>query len=155
EALEGLARFARQSGDTPGLRTYLDRLRKINPVNPAIAAIERMHVLTAPEIQRLDEAGRLTMQHKPDDAMKIYRDVFGDAPPSGKWAEAFYEAEAASSGGQEKAVAHLRALCGQDQGNEVYRFWLARALTLSPATRIEGLRLLETIQDPGAVERSR
>src|SRR5215468_5813394 len=47
EALAGLARYAKENGKTDDERGYLDRLRKINPKDPAIATIERMHVLTA------------------------------------------------------------------------------------------------------------
>src|SRR5215472_19236268 len=61
EALAGLARYAKQSGDVTEERGYLDHLRKINPKNPEIAKIENMHVLTQVERNRLDEAGRLTM----------------------------------------------------------------------------------------------
>ena len=155
EALAGLARYAKQNGDTDALRTYLDRLRKINPKDPAIAAIEKMHILSPQERNRLDEAGRLAMQHKPDDAMKIYRQVFGDQPPSGKWAEAYYETEAASTGGREKAIAQLRRLCARDPKNEVSRLWLARLLSYDPKTRMEGFRLFESIKDPGTVEQAR
>src|SRR5215468_11665747 len=42
EALAGLARCAKQNGDVQSERTYLDRLRKINPRDPAIDAVERM-----------------------------------------------------------------------------------------------------------------
>ena len=37
----------------------------------------------------------------------------------------------------------------------MYRLWLARLLTYEPATRKEGLRLLESIRDPGAVDQAR
>src|SRR5499427_9267847 len=37
EALAGLARYAKQSGDVTEERGYLDHLRKINPKNPEIA----------------------------------------------------------------------------------------------------------------------
>src|SRR5438132_11242412 len=56
EAIAGLARYAKQNGDTEEERSYLDRLRKINPKDPEIAAIEKMHVLTPQERGRLDEA---------------------------------------------------------------------------------------------------
>src|SRR6266496_2131952 len=49
EALAGLARFSKQNGDADGLRGYLDRLRKIDPNHPAIAAIQNMHVMTPQE----------------------------------------------------------------------------------------------------------
>src|SRR5438128_7913270 len=78
EAIAGLARYAKQNGDTEEERSYLDRLRKINPKDPEIAAIEKMHVLTPQERGWLDEAGRLAMQHKPDEAMRIYNQIFGN-----------------------------------------------------------------------------
>src|SRR5579864_122837 len=138
EALAGLARYAKQNGDADEERGYLDRLKKINPKDPEIAEIEKMHVLTPQERDRLDQAGRLAMQHKPDEAMKIYNEVFGNQPPSGKWAEPYYETEAASSGGREKAITQLRRLCARDPGNETYRLWLARVLVYDPKTRMEG-----------------
>ena len=155
EAIAGLARYAKQNGDTEEERSYLDRLRKINPKDPEIAAIEKMHVLTPQERGRLDEAGRLAMQHKPDEAMRIYNQIFGNEPPSGKWAEPYYETEAASTGGRQKAIAQLRRLCARDRNNEVYRLWLARVLVYDPKTRMEGFQLLESLHDPGAVEQAR
>ncbi len=155
EALGGLARYAKETGDSEGERKFLAHLRKINPKDPAIAAVEKMHVLTPQERARLDEAGRLAAEHKPDQAMAIYRDVFGDEPPPGRLAEAFYETEAASSGGRPKAMAQLRALCSRDPGNEIYRLWLARLLTYDANPRQEGFRLLESIRDPGAAEQTR
>jgi cellulose synthase operon protein C len=155
EAIGGLARYAKQNGEAQEERSYLDRLKKINPKDPAIAAIEKMHVITPQERDRLDEAGRLAMQHKPDEAMKIYKEVFGNEPPSGKWAEPYYQTEAASSGGREKAISQLRRLGAGDPGNEIYRLWLARALVYDPKTRMEGMQKLESLRDPGAVEQAR
>ena len=155
DALAGLARSAKQGGDLQDMRTLLDRLRKINPKDPNIVAIETMRVPSPNEIRKLEEAGRLGTEHKFDDALAIYRQVFGNAPPPGKWAESFYEIEASSTGGQQKAVADLRALAARDPANEVYRLWLARVLTYSPQTRMEGFRLLEAIHEPGTVEQAR
>ncbi len=155
EALAGLARFAKQNGEADDERSYLDRLRKINPKDPEITAIEKLHILTPQERDRLDEAGRLAMAHKPDEAMKIYNEVFGGEPPQGKWAEPYYETEAASKGGREKAIAQLRRISERDKNNEVYRLWLARVLVYDPKTRTEGLQLLASLRDPGAVEEAR
>lgn len=156
EALAGLARNAKLNGNTGEERSYLDRLRKINPHDPEIAAVENLHVFTAAERNQLDEAGRLAMQHKPDEAMKIYRKVLGDQPPPpGKWAGPFYLTEAASTGGREKAIAQLRQLCAQNPNQEVYRLWLASLLTYDAKTRLEGFRLLESIKDPATAEQAR
>jgi tetratricopeptide (TPR) repeat protein len=155
EALGGLARYARLNGDAASERTYLDRLRKINPNDPAIAAVQKFRVLPPQDRSRLDEAGRLAAQHKPDEAMTIYQSVLGNEPPPGKYAEAYYETEAASSGGRDKAVRQLRELTTRDPRNEAYRLWLARILTYDAKTRIEAFQLLESIHDAGTVEQAR
>jgi len=156
EALAGLARSAKQNGQTGEENSYLDRLRKINPRDPAIAAVENFRVFTPEERSRLDEAGRLAMQHKPDEAMKIYRQVLGEQqPPPGKWAQPFYETEAGSTGGKEKAISQLRQLCSQNPNQEAYRLWLASLLSYDPQTRIEGFHLFESIKDSGTAEQAR
>src|SRR4029453_10385649 len=62
EALEGLARHAKQNADAEALRRYLERLRKIDRDNPAIDAIEKARVLTPQALKLLDDAGRLRGQ---------------------------------------------------------------------------------------------
>jgi tetratricopeptide (TPR) repeat protein len=156
EALAGLARTAKENGKLDEERSYLDQLRKINPRDPQIAGVEKVRVLTAEERGKLDQAGRLAMQHKPDDAMKIYRAVFGDQqPPPGKWSQPFYETEAASTGGRVNAIAQLRQLCAQNPSQEAYRLWLASLLTYEAKTRMEGLDMLESIKDPTTAEQAR
>jgi tetratricopeptide (TPR) repeat protein len=156
EALAGLARIAKQNGHADEERSYLDRLRKINPRDPQIEAVERVRVFTPEERNRLDEAGRLAMEHKPDEAMKVYREVLaGQQPPPGKWAEPFYETEAASTGGRETAVSQLRQLCATNPNQEEYRVWLGTVLTYDPKSRMDGLRMFESIKDPGTVEQAR
>lgn len=155
EALAGLARAAKENGKEGEEHSYLDRLRKLNPHDPEIAAVQRLHVLTPQERSRLDEAGRLAMQHKPDEAMRIYHEVLGDQPPPGPWAEPFYETEAASTGGKAKAIAQLRQLCSENPKIEAYRLWLASLLTYDPKTRMEGLQMFESIKDPGTAEQAK
>src|SRR5690348_15959052 len=150
EALSGLARYAKQRGDTREEISRLDRLRALSPRDAD--DVERMRVITSADRSRLDAAGRLAMQHQPDEAMKIYREVFGnEPPPSGIWAARYYDTEAASSGGRSQAIAQLRQLCARHPENQVDRLRLARILTYDPQTRMEALRLLESIYDPSTV----
>src|SRR2546423_11962252 len=90
------------------------------------------------------------MQHKPDEAMGIYNQIFGNEPPSGKWAEPYYETEAASTGGRQKAIAQLRRLCARDRSNEVYRPWVARVPVYHTQTRLEEFHFLEPLPDTRA-----
>ncbi|HEV2326097.1 MAG TPA: cellulose synthase subunit BcsC-related outer membrane protein [Terracidiphilus sp.] len=156
EALAGLARRAKEDGQTAKESEYLGRLRKIDPRDPEIQAVENLRVLTPEQRNRLNEAGRLAMQHKPDEAMKIYRQVLGDQPPPlGKWAQPFYETEALSTGGKEKAISQLRQLCAQHPKQEAYRLWLASLLSYDPKTRMEAFQLFQSIKDPGFAEQAR
>jgi tetratricopeptide (TPR) repeat protein len=156
EALAGLARNAKENGQAADERSWLDRLRRINPHDPQIAAVEKLRVFTPGERSQLDQAGRLAMEHKPDQAMQIYRQVLGDQPPPlGKWAQHFYETEAASTGGREQAIAQLRQLCSENPEQEAYRLWLATVLSYDPKTRMEGFQLLESINDPAMSEQVR
>lgn len=156
EALAGLARNAKEDGQTSRENYYLDRLRKVSPRDPEIAAVEKLRVFTPEERSRLDEAGRLAMKHEPDGAMKIYREVLGNGqPPLGKWAQPYYETEAASTGGRARAIAQLRQLCTEHPQQEAYRLWLASLLSYDPKTRMEGFQLFESIKDPGFAEQAR
>jgi tetratricopeptide (TPR) repeat protein len=156
EALAGLARSAKLNGQINEEHSYLDRLRRINPRDPQITAVEQLRVFTPEERNRLDEAGRLAMQHNPNESMKIYREVLGDQqPPLGKWSQPFYETEAASTGGKERAMSQLRQLCATNPNQEEYRVWLATVLTYDPKTRMDGLLMFESIKDPGALEQAR
>ncbi len=145
EALAGLARWAKQSGQPEEARKYLDHLERTHPQDPAIARIRAMQVLTQQQHARLDEAGRLARAGRPDDAFRIYREIFGEEPPLGEWSVAYYETEAASANGREPALASLRQLVQRYPTNEQYKLSLGRLLTYDPKTRMQGVQLLSSL----------
>ena len=61
EAIAGMARSAKLNGQADEERSYLDRLRKTDPHDPEIEAVEKLRVFTLDERKRLDEAGRLAI----------------------------------------------------------------------------------------------
>ncbi len=145
EALAGLARAAKENGRTEEAKSYLDRLKRINPKDPAIARIEEMRVLTSQQRTRLAEATRLARAGHADDAVRIYREVFGNDPPPGDWAIAYFETMAASTTGREPAIENLRHLTQRYPENQQYRLSLARLLTYDPKTRQEGVQMLSAM----------
>lgn len=146
EALAELARYARQNGRVAESKAYLERLRRVRPGDPAISQVESMPVL-AQHRDRLREAERLAAAQQFDQAMRVYREVFGDNPPPGAYAIAYYETEASVPGGWEAATAGLQKLVQKYPDSEEYRFSLGRLWTYRPETRFEGLRLLEGIHE--------
>ena len=152
EALGGLARSAKLSGNQPLAQTYLDRLRAINPNDPGIAKIETMET-QADHNAQLQQAGKLAQQGQYAQSMQIYKQIFGDTPPAGDLALAYYETEAATEEGRPHAIAGLRNLVAKNPGDSRYQITLGRILTYNPKTREEGRKLLEAHPgDPQAVE---
>ena len=152
EALGGLARAAKFGGNAALANTYLDRLRAINPNDPGIARVENMGTQQG-QTALLQQAGKLAEGGQYAKAMTIYRQVFGNNPPPGDWALAYYETESATDEGRTHAISGLRALVEKYPADSRYQVALGRILTYSPATRTEGRRYLERhAADPAAVE---
>jgi tetratricopeptide (TPR) repeat protein len=151
EALAGLVRFERQAGRNQEAERYQERLRRLDPRNASLARTDSVGLL-APHREKLQEASRLASGQQFDEAMQIFKQVFGSNPPPGGWAVAYYETLAATSGGWEPATAALRRLVDQYPGVADYRFSLGRLLTYRPETRMAGLRLLEQVQGDSALK---
>jgi cellulose synthase operon protein C len=152
DALAGLARAAKLSGNTALAGTYLDRLRAINANDPNIARIEKMGS-QQDQATQLQQAGKYAQAGQYAQAMAIYRQVFGSTPPPGDWALAYYETESATEDGRAHAIAGLRALVEKFPSDSRYQIALGRILTYNPQTRAEGRKYLERHpNDPQAVE---
>ena len=142
EALAGLARAAKLSGNYAVSNSFLERLRAVNPKDPAIQRIES---LTAQQDQTaaLQQAGKYAQAGQYAQAMALYRKAFGNNPPPGEAALAFYETEAATDTGRAHALEGLRALAAKYPADPRYSIALGRILTYNPKSRSEGRRLLD------------
>ena len=108
EALGGLARAAKLSGNAALSNSYLDRLKAINPNDPNISRVDSM-LTQQSQVQQLQQAGKLAQAGQYAQAMNIYRQIFGNSPPPGDWALAYYETEAATEDGRPHAIEGLQA----------------------------------------------
>ena len=152
EALGGLARAAKSAGNLALSISYIDRLRAINPNDPGIALVEQMST-QAEHNQQLQQAGQLAKQGQYGQAMNVYRQVYGNSPPPGDAALAYYETESATEDGRAHAIAGLRGMVEKYPTDSRYQVALGRILTYNPKTRNEGRHLLEQHPaDPQAVE---
>jgi tetratricopeptide (TPR) repeat protein len=113
EALAGMARAAKASGHDEEARRYLDHLKRVNPRSPRIAKIENT-VAAKQQQGRLQEASRLAQAQKYEQAMAVYRGVFGSSPPP-EWAIPYYETDSSTPGGWERATAGLRGMVAHDR----------------------------------------
>jgi cellulose synthase operon protein C len=150
EALAGLARDYKLSGSAAQANSALEKLRSVNPNDPNIARIQAL-TSTRTQSDKLRQAGELARQGKNEDAMRIYRDLYGDRPPDGDIAMAYYQTLYGTSAGKQQAIAAMRALAARNPGDSRYPVELATMLTYDARTRTEGIRILkERASDPNA-----
>lgn len=149
EALAGLARSAKLAGDEAAARGYLDRLRRIDPHSSEIAKIEATPS-SKTQTAQLQRAAQLAQTGHADEALRVYRSVWGNRPPDGDWALAYYDTEAGTEAGCADAVSHLRELAGRYPADTRYSITLGRILTYTPRTRPEGIQLLQRFAQDAA-----
>jgi tetratricopeptide (TPR) repeat protein len=141
EALAGLARDFKLTGSDQA-EGALDRLRKANPNDPNIAKIQALSSNKAANAE-LGNAGALARQGRVDDAMKIYRELYGDHPPDGDIALAYYQTLYGTTNGKAEAVSGMRALTERNPGDPRFAVELGIMLTYEQKSRAEGIRLLK------------
>lgn len=142
EALAGLARDLKLTGATDQANQALDRLRRINPNDPNIAKIQAL-ASTRVETDQLQRAGALARQGKAEEAMRVYRQLYGDHPPDGDIGLAYYQTLYGTASGKAAAVAGLKAMAARNPGDARFAIQLGVLLTYNPSTRSEGIRILQ------------
>ena len=140
EALAGLGRWAKLSGNDAEAEKYIERLRALNPNSPEIPKIEAL-VSNKAQNARLQQAAELAKNGHNEAALRIYKEVFDGHPPD-NWALAYYDTEAAIPASRDDAIAGLRSLAQRYPGMPQYTIDLGRVLTYDPKTRLDGEHLL-------------
>jgi tetratricopeptide (TPR) repeat protein len=150
EALAGLARDYKLNGDAKLADQTLDKLRNVNPNDPNISKVEGLST-TKTQSGELRRAGDLARQGHNDEAMRIYRQIYGDHPPEGDIALAYYQTMYGTASGKQEALTAMRALAQKNPNDARYAIALGRMLTYDPRTRTDGIRILQQHpQDPDA-----
>jgi tetratricopeptide (TPR) repeat protein len=141
EALAGVARDLKMMGsDKAG--EALERLRSANPNDPNIARIQALPS-THVENEQLKKAGELAKEGRLDDAMSVYRQLYGDHPPDGDIGLAYYQTLYGTATGKDAAIAGMRGLAQRNPADSRFAIELGTMLTYNPKTRAEGIRILK------------
>ena len=142
EAQAGVARDYKISGLFDQATEALERLRRDHPNDPNIAKIEAM-TSTRAQSEKLRQAGELARQGKMEAAMNIYRDLFGEHPPDGDIALAYYQTLYGTNRGKTEAIQAMRSLAQRNPGDNRFVVELGIMLTYEASTRAEGIRILQ------------
>jgi tetratricopeptide (TPR) repeat protein len=146
QALEGVARDYRLSGNSTASDEALDKLRKINPSDPNIGKIQSLTSNKSRDA-RMGQAGALAKAGNPEAAMRIYRELYGDHPPDGDIAMAYYDTLYSTPNGKTEALDAMRAMAARNPGDQRFVVTLGRMLTYDAKTRAEGMRILREHQE--------
>jgi tetratricopeptide (TPR) repeat protein len=150
QALAGLGRWARLNGKDAEAETYIDRLRAVNPDSPEIAKIQSL-VSNKIRNQLLNQAAELAKTGHNEDALRIYRQAFGEQPPD-NWALAYYDVEAGIPSMRPEAIEGLRGLTAKYPSEPQYAIDLGRVLTYDSSTRAQGEKILDRYPHDAAAQ---
>jgi tetratricopeptide (TPR) repeat protein len=150
QALAGLGRWARLNGKDAEAETYIDRLRAVNPDSPEIAKIQSL-VSNKIRNQLLNQAAELAKTGHNEDALRIYRQAFGEQPPD-NWALAYYDVEAGIPSMRPEAIEGLRGLTAKYPSEPQYAIDLGRVLTYDSSTRVQGEKILDRYPHDAAAQ---
>jgi tetratricopeptide (TPR) repeat protein len=142
DALAGMAKDYKLIGSSDKSNEALERLKRVNPNDPNIGKISSL-TSTRAQSDRLRQAGELARQGKAEEAMRIYRELYGDHPPDGDIALAYYQTLYGTPSGKETAIAAMRALEQRNPGDTRFSVELGIMLTYDARTRAEGIRILQ------------
>jgi len=136
----------------------LVRLRQVAPNSPVAAqAAATVRVMTAEDPAVLAEARRLAQAGRSEEAVQMYRALFGGNAVPDRFAVEYYLALGSTSlNGFREARRALDALVARSPGNTDLAIAAARLATYRETTRTIGIERLEVLaQDPQAAEAAR
>jgi cellulose synthase operon protein C len=122
-----------------------ERIAALTPDSPALAELDTAIRVLGRERIRLASVRRLLEVDRPDDALAALRALFPDGAPGHTLGLDYWRIVADTPDGWTAARDGLAALVNAHPTDPRYRLALARHLTREPATRREGLQLLQSL----------
>jgi tetratricopeptide (TPR) repeat protein len=141
EALRSIAAAQVKLGHQAEANAYIQRLQKTGASASVIGQLQSMQA-RPPDAALLQQASSLAKSGQYNEAMDIYRKLYGDVPPAGDTALVYYDTLAALPSERKHAIEGLRKLTHQFSTDERYAIALGRVLTYDGPTRNEGIVLL-------------
>ncbi len=124
EVLLQLGSIELRSGNIELAAGYLQRLEQRYPQHPDTRALRSLYRVYTEDKQRLASARLMARAGKNEEAAKIMRQLFPDAPPTGEMGIEYYQIVGSTAQGQRTALADLAKLY-QTGGDVRYRLaWL-------------------------------
>ncbi|MBG8561471.1 BCSC C-terminal domain-containing protein [Pseudomonas qingdaonensis] len=143
DALYGLGLLELDGNRPQGAKRYLDQLRQAHPGERQTLLLQQEIALhSADNTTQLEQARQLAESGELDQAVAVYRTLFGGSAPQGELGLEFYSYLGYTATGWQEARQGLERLQGQSPDNPKIKLNLAKLLLRNESTRVEGIRRL-------------
>lgn len=155
-ALAGMGNLEARAGRPAAAQVYLDRLKAAHPNSGAARELQASITQASISQEDLDRARALAQDAKYDEAVRIYREIFGETEPQGRLALEYYQTLAGAENGWEPARRGLQALADTYDEVPIYQLALAQHLTYREQTRRSGIsQLAQLVEKPAVSEQAK
>ncbi len=147
-----------RAGQGGHARRYLALLEAAEPGHPALISVREILEGKEPvgDDRSLARARALVQSGRTEEAIQLYREYFGERPPSGALGTEFYQTLGGIDGGWDEAHRGLKRIAAERPGDARVALALAQHETYREPTRRSGIAGLERLADDPAVgERAR
>jgi len=145
DALYLLSLYQLQRGNSQQSARWRKKIAEIAPDDPRLNALTHANTLRNLPQDQLNAARQLAKQGNIKASIAAWRMLFKDNPPPDDVALEYYQTLAGDSAYWSEAVASMRQRVSVMPNDGATKLALAMALTYQPATRREGITLLETL----------
>ena len=155
-ALAGMGNLEARAGRAAAAQVYLDRLKAAHPNSAAARELQASITQASISQEDLDRARALAQDAKYDEAVRIYREIFGETEPQGRLALEYYQTLAGAENGWEPARRGLQALVDTYDDVPIYELALAQHLTYREQTRRSGIsQLAQLVEKPSVSQQAK
>lgn len=151
QALAGMGSLEARAGRPAAAQVYLDRLKAAHPNSAAARDLQASITQASISQEDLDRARALAQDGKYDQAVRIYREIFGETEPQGRLALEYYQTLAGAENGWEPARRGLETLAETYDSVPIYKLALAQHLTYREKTRRSGISQLAALTEESSV----
>lgn len=142
DALYGMGLGELDKNNREAARTWLGKLKGAQPGHPLVALLETAIAARSGAPMQIDATRKLAQSGKNEEAVKRYRDMFGDKPPSGEIALEYYQTLGGTPTGWDEARKGMTRLEKENPNDPRYALALAQHLSYRDGTRAQAIARL-------------